>query len=120
MLNGVLPFPAKLPHGLRRLSIPADVYSRFNRTGELTMDTNDAANRLLKESDAASYLQISRSTLRQQRMKRRTPSGIPLIPFVRFGRNIRYDIRVLDSVIETATVLPETASGVVTNAETGN
>ena len=73
------------------------------------MSVNGMGNscRLLSEIEAAAYLKVSPSTLRQQRMKKRPPSRIPLIPFIRFGRNIRYDIRVLDEVIETATVFPE-------------
>ena len=70
------------------------------------MDIKDACVRLLTEPEAANYLNLSRSTLRQPRMKKRPPSRIPRIPFVRLGRNVRYDVRQLDELIENLLVVP--------------
>ncbi|MGE0483492.1 MAG: helix-turn-helix domain-containing protein [Gammaproteobacteria bacterium] len=56
-------------------------------------------SRLLTESEAAYYLKLSRSTLRQQRMQNRPVGRLRLIPFIRIGRNIRYDVRDLDAWI---------------------
>ena len=69
------------------------------------MDIKDTGIRLLTEPETASYLNLSRSTLRQQRMKQQPPSGMPLIPYVRLGRNIRYDVRQLDELIENLRVV---------------
>lgn len=63
------------------------------------MNSYQPLNRLLTELEAAQYLSLSRSTLRQQRMKYRPSETLPLIPFVRVGRNIRYDISDLDAWI---------------------
>ena len=63
------------------------------------MNSYQPLNRLLTEQEAAQYLRLSRSTLRQQRMKYRPSENLPLIPFVRVGRNIRYDISDLDAWI---------------------
>ena len=65
------------------------------------MIESDERRRLLTETETADYLNLSPSTLRQQRMKNRRPSGMPLIPYVRLGRNIRYDVRQLDELIES-------------------
>jgi hypothetical protein len=62
-------------------------------------------NQLLTTFISIDYLNLSRSTLRQQRMKQRRPSGMPVIPFLRFGRNIRYDVRQLDELIESLRVV---------------
>jgi len=71
------------------------------------MNDMERCCRLLTEVEAAKYLNVSPSTLRQQRLKNPPPSKIPRIPYLKLGRAVRYDIRVLDEVIETATVLPE-------------
>ena len=65
------------------------------------MIESDERRRLLTETETADYFNLSRSTLRQQRLKNRRPSGIPRVPFVRIGRNIRYDVRQLDEFIES-------------------
>ncbi len=70
------------------------------------MIESDSNRRLLTETETADYLNLSRSTLRQQRMKVRPPSGVPLIPYVRFGRNVRYDVRQLDELIVSQRVVP--------------
>jgi predicted DNA-binding transcriptional regulator AlpA len=57
-------------------------------------------HRLLTESEAANYLRVSRSLLRQQRMRSSRDSSIPLVPFIRLGRHVRYDIVELDAWIE--------------------
>ncbi len=70
------------------------------------MDIKDISIRLLTETEAANYLNLSRSTLRQQRMKVRPPSGVPLIPYVRFGRNVRYDVHQFDELIVSQRMVP--------------
>ncbi len=71
----------------------------------MPMIESDERRRLLTETETANYLNLSPSTLRQQRMKQRPPSGMPLIPYVRLGRNIRYDVRELDELIESLRVV---------------
>jgi len=70
------------------------------------MDIKDISIRLLTGPEAANYLNLSRSTLRQQRMKVRPPSGVPLIPYVRFGRNVRYDVHQFDELIMSQRMVP--------------
>ncbi len=70
------------------------------------MDIKDISIRLLTGPEAANYLNLSRSTLRQQRMKVRPPSGVPLIPYVRFGRNVRYDVHQFDELIVSQRMVP--------------
>jgi len=67
------------------------------------MKNSDTENRrLLTEKQTAEYLGISCHTLRQQRHT--GPIGgegrIPFIPFVKIGRNIRYDIEELEQWIK--------------------
>ena len=65
-------------------------------------DTNTKNQRLLTEVQTAEYLGISKHTLRQQRHT--GPIGgegrIPFVPYLKLGRNIRYDIRDLDHWIK--------------------
>jgi hypothetical protein len=70
----------------------------------MKFDTGDA--RLVTQAQAAEYLCLSRSTLREQRMRKRRPSKIPLIPYIRVGRYVRYDIGDLDNWIASQRVVP--------------
>jgi len=67
------------------------------------MKNTDTENqRLLTEKQTAKFLSISRSTLRQQRHT--GPIGgegrIPFIPFIKIGRNVRYDRADLEKWIK--------------------
>lgn len=53
--------------------------------------------RLLTDAEAAKYLSLSPSFLRQCRMKGTTKTYGP--PFIRIGRAVRYDITILDKWI---------------------
>jgi len=66
----------------------------------------DSNRRLLTETETADYLNLSRSTLRQQRMKKRRKSGMTRVPYIRIGRNIRYDVIDLDEWIVSHRVVP--------------
>ena len=55
--------------------------------------------RLLTEAQAAQYLSLSRSTLRQGRMNGPREGHLPPVPYIRLGRAIRYDIHELDDFI---------------------
>ncbi|MGE3510798.1 MAG: helix-turn-helix transcriptional regulator [Vicinamibacterales bacterium] len=55
--------------------------------------------RLLTEAEAACYLSLSRSTLRQQRMRGAVETHIPHIPYLHIGRLVRYDLATLDAWI---------------------
>jgi hypothetical protein len=56
--------------------------------------------RLLTEAQTAKYLGVSCHTLRQQRHTGPKDGRIPFIPFVKIGRNIRYDIKELEQWIK--------------------
>ena len=62
---------------------------------------------LLTEAEAAIYLGVSRSLLRQQRCEGEREGRAPLVPYVRFGRAIRYRVVDLDHYIEKHLVSPE-------------
>ena len=70
------------------------------------MEDNTHDIRLLTEAAAATYLSISRSTLREQRMKKRRNSRMTRVPYIRIGRNIRYDVIDLDEWIMSQRVVP--------------
>lgn len=55
---------------------------------------------LLNEADAAYYLGLSRTTLRQQRCDGARDRRVPPIPFIRLGRAIRYRVADLDAYIQ--------------------
>ena len=58
--------------------------------------------RLVTEAEAAKYISISRSFLRKSRMDGNRLNHTPAPPFIRVtNRAIRYDIRDLDSWIES-------------------
>lgn len=54
---------------------------------------------LLSEKDAARYLGLSPITLRQQRSDGARDRRVPVVPFVRMGRAIRYAVADLDAFI---------------------
>jgi len=56
--------------------------------------------RLLTEAQTAEYLSISCSTLRQQRHKGHIEGHLPCIPFIKLGRNVRYDRADLEKWIK--------------------
>ena len=70
------------------------------------MNESDGRRRLLTETETAVYLNLSRSTLRQQRMKKRRKSRMTRVPYLRIGRNIRYDVIDLDEWIVSHRVVP--------------
>ena len=72
----------------------------------MPMNESDGRRRLLTETETADYLNLSRSTLRQQRMKKQRKSGMTRVPFIRIGRNIRYDLVDLDEWIVSQRVVP--------------
>jgi hypothetical protein len=48
-------------------------------------------NKLVTEKAAAEILGIAQSTLRVQRCRGAVPGGLPVVPFVRMGKNcVRY------------------------------
>ena len=57
--------------------------------------------RLFNEADAATYLGLSRSLLRRQRCEGQRDGHVPMVPYIRAGRSIRYDIADLDAWIES-------------------
>jgi len=57
-------------------------------------------SKLLKEVDAAKYLSCSPNTLRKQRSDGERENHIPIVPFIKLGKMIRYSIDDLDSYIE--------------------
>jgi len=60
---------------------------------------NQSPAALLREEDAARYICMSRSFLRQSRMTGVLKRGTPGPPYIRIGRCIRYQVKDLDSWI---------------------
>lgn len=58
-----------------------------------------ANERLLRESEAARYLGVSRSFLAQSRMDGQRENRTPAPPFIKMGKMVRYDIDDLDAWI---------------------
>lgn len=56
--------------------------------------------RSLDEAEAANYLNVSRSSLRQGRMDGKRDNRMPPPPFVRLGKKIVYLIDDLDRYLE--------------------
>lgn len=52
--------------------------------------------RLLTDPEAATYLGVSISFLRQGRMEGRRANRSPGPPFIKMGKSVRYDIQDLD------------------------
>ncbi|MCB1825441.1 MAG: helix-turn-helix domain-containing protein [Candidatus Competibacteraceae bacterium] len=61
------------------------------------METQPIKRRLLTDPEAAAYLGMSISFLRQGRMEGRRANRSPGPPFIRMGKAIRYDIQDLDA-----------------------
>ena len=55
---------------------------------------------VLTETEAAAYIGVAAITLRRQRSEGPRENRLPLVPFVRVGRNIRYRKRDLDAFLE--------------------
>jgi predicted DNA-binding transcriptional regulator AlpA len=60
---------------------------------------NEIVQRALTESEAATYLGVSRITLRQGRSEGRRNSRMPPPPYVRLGRRIVYLLTDLDTYL---------------------
>jgi predicted DNA-binding transcriptional regulator AlpA len=71
-----------------RYLVSASRRTNGNKQGSMTVQ-DAPTKRGLTESEAAVYLGLSRSTLRQARMSG-SRARIPPPPFVRLGRTIRY------------------------------
>lgn len=61
------------------------------------MQTQPIKRRLLTDPEAAAYLGMSISFLRQGRMEGRRANRSPGPPFIKLGKAIRYDIQDLDA-----------------------
>ncbi len=66
--------------------------------------------KLLTETEAAEFLGLSVSTLRQSRMNGVRTNRIPCPPFIKLGRAIRYRIDDLNRWIEEHRVDPRAAT----------
>lgn len=64
------------------------------------------STKLLRDVEAAKYLGLSASTLRQSRVNGSRENRMPPPPFVRLGRSIRYDIDDLNRWINANRVEP--------------
>ena len=56
--------------------------------------------RLLTEAQTAEFLGVSRSKLRQQRHAGPKEGHFPFVPYVKVGRNIRYDLEDLEKLVK--------------------
>ena len=65
--------------------------------------------RALSEHEAADYIGMSRSFLRQDRMNGHREGRTPGPPFLRIGRAIRYLIDDLDAWLEALRIAPKPA-----------
>lgn len=61
------------------------------------MENQPIQRRLLTDPEAATYLGVSLSFLRQGRMEGRRANRSPGPPFIRMGRAIRYDLQDLNN-----------------------
>jgi len=61
------------------------------------MEIQPIKRRLLTDPEAATYLGVSLSFLRQGRMEGRRANRSPGPPFIKLGKAIRYDIQDLDA-----------------------
>lgn len=61
------------------------------------METQPVKRRLLTDPEAATYIGMSISFLRQGRMEDRRANRSPGPPFIKMGKAIRYDIQDLDA-----------------------
>lgn len=65
----------------------------------MTNVTNSAA--ALTEAEAAAYLRVSRSFLRQSRMNGSRKGHAPPPPYSKIGRMVRYQVKDLDEWLES-------------------
>ena len=68
------------------------------------MQNSSLTPRTLSESEAAEYIGLSRSTLRQGRCDGRRENRIPPPPYLKIGRKIAYLRDDLDRWLETCRV----------------
>ena len=61
------------------------------------METQPVKRRLLTDPEAATYIGMSISFLRQGRMEGRRANRSPGPPFIKMGKAIRYDLQDLDA-----------------------
>ena len=61
------------------------------------MKNQPVTRRLLTDPEAATYLGVSLSFLRQGRMEGRRANRSPGPPFLKMGRAVRYDLQDLDA-----------------------
>lgn len=61
------------------------------------METQPVKRRLLTDPEAATYIGMSISFLRQGRMEGRRANRSPGPPFIKMGKSIRYDLQDLDA-----------------------
>ena len=64
------------------------------------METQPVKRRLLTDPEAATYIGMSISFLRQGRMEGRRANRSPGPPFIKMGKAIRYDIQDLDAWLD--------------------
>lgn len=57
-------------------------------------------NRVYTEFEAAQYLKTSHHTLRKQRSDGEISNGLPLVPFIKMGRSVRYLKEDLDQYLD--------------------
>ena len=67
--------------------------------------------RLLTTREAAKYLNLSESTLRQGRIAKARPGGCPKPVYVRIGRKVLYRVEDLDRFLEQHSVDPQAREG---------
>jgi hypothetical protein len=65
------------------------------------MNDNDI---ILTEKEAAAFLKIAPQSLRCQRCHGAKPDGIPMIPFIRIGRSVRYCKSDLLAVVQAGRI----------------
>lgn len=75
-------------------------------TKEYKMEELLVVPRAISEKDAATYLGISRFSLRQGRCNGRRDNSMPPPPYVRVGRRILYIISDLDRWLATYRISP--------------
>jgi hypothetical protein len=66
--------------------------------------SGDQSRKIVKEAEAALYIQMSRQFLRLSCMEGRRKNRTPGPPFIRIGRAIRYDIGDLDAWLQARRV----------------
>lgn len=73
----------------------------MNTTAQPPLRQGPFQSKLLTEHEAADFLRLSVKTLRKQRCEGAHANGLPLVPFVRLGRAVRYDLLDLQRFVES-------------------